>query len=263
MAVTDATFSQNRADYNGGGGAFLNEGGTADITASTLAHNTSHRQGGANGGNIENAFGTVSLAGTIVSNGQPTPDRTGTVTDAGYHLDDDGSCRFAADNHSQPDVKPYLGPMQDNGGSTETRAPALGSPVLNQIPSGATGTGATLCPGTDQRGVARPQGGACDIGAVELSPTSQTITSADGPTATLHTPFSFTVTTAGTPTPTVTEAGKLPKRLRFVDNGNGTAILSGTPRATGPFHLTISATFGTGAVAFVVTQDFTPTVAGG
>jgi hypothetical protein len=260
VAITDSTFSQNASDYNGGGGAVFNDNGTTDVTASTLAHNATHRQGGGGGGNIENEFGTVSVAGTVVSNGKPTEDCSGTVTDAGYNLDDDGSCGFAAAGHSQSDVKPYMGPMQDNGGPTETRAPALGSPVLNQIPTGATGNGVTLCPGTDQRGVSRPQGSACDIGAVELSPTTQTITSPDGTTATLHAPLSFTVTTTGTPTPNLTENGKLPKRLRFVDNGDGTATISGPPRATGRFHLTIAATFGTGASAFVVTQAFTLTV---
>jgi hypothetical protein len=135
--------------------------------------------------------------------------------------------------------------------------------VLNQIPMGATGNATPLCPGIDQRGVSRPQGSACDIGAMELSPTSQTITSPDGTTGTLHTPLSFTVTTAGTPTPSVTKSGKLPKRLRFVDNGNGTATISGPPRATGSFHVTITATFGTGSAAFVVTQLFTLTIAHG
>jgi hypothetical protein len=263
VTATDTTFSQDISDYNGGGGAIFNDNGTTAITASTLAHNATHRQRGAGGGNIENQFGTVSLAGSIVSDSTATEDCSGAVTDAGYNLDDDGSCGFGSSEHSLSDVKPYVGPLQDNGGPTETRAPALGSPVLDQIPMGATGNGVTLCPGTDQRGVARPQGSACDIGAMELSPTSQTITSSDRTTGTLHSPLSFTVTTTGTPTPTITKSGKLPKRLRFVDNGNGTATLSGPPRTAGRFHLTITATFGTGDSAFVVTQSFTLTVTSG
>ena len=212
VSVTDTTLARDASDYNGGGGAVFNDGGTIALTASTLAHNVTHRQGGGGGGNIENEFGTVSVAGTIVSNTPVTEDCSGVVTDAGYNLDDDGSCGFSETNHSQSDVKPYLGPLQDNGGPTESLAPALGSPVLNQIPTGASGNGQSLCPGTDQRGVARPQDSACDIGAVELSPTAETITSPDAAPATSHTPFSFTVTTSGTPTPSITKRGRLPKR---------------------------------------------------
>lgn len=41
-------------------------------------------------------------------------------------------------------------------------------------------------------------------------------------------PFSITVTTSGTPTPSLTEAGVLPTGVTFVDNGNGTGTLAGT-----------------------------------
>ena len=43
----------------------------------------------------------------------------------------------------------------------------------------------------------------------------------------------FTVTTAGTPTPAITVTGTLPAGVTFVDNGDGTATLAGTP-AAGP-----------------------------
>jgi hypothetical protein len=46
---------------------------------------------------------------------------------------------------------------------TLTRAPADGSPAIDH-----GGTRATGCPAADQRGVSRPQGPACDIGAVEV-----------------------------------------------------------------------------------------------
>jgi hypothetical protein len=253
VAVTDSTFSHNSADYNrGGGGGIFNDDGTVTLTASTLARNIASDQGGG----VVNDGGTVNVAGSIIANSK-SGDCVGTITDAGYNLDDDGSCGFSAMGNSESDVDPYLGPLQNNGGPTETQAPALDSPVLNQIPVGATGNGATLCPGTDQRGVARPQGSECDIGAVELSPTSQTITSRDSATTSVHTSFSFTVTTSGTPTPVLKKSGRMPKHLRFVDNGNGTATISGNPKAVGTTHITIKAIFGSGASTFVVTQEFT------
>jgi hypothetical protein len=55
-----------------------------------------------------------------------------------------------------------LGPLQDNGGATWTHA------LLNH--SMAIDLGAPIgCAATDQRGVARPIGARCDIGAFESS----------------------------------------------------------------------------------------------
>jgi hypothetical protein len=61
----------------------------------------------------------------------------------------------------------------------------------------------------------------------------------------------FTVTTTGYPKATITEAGPVPKGLRFIANTNGTATISGTPSAgtAGSYALTISATNGVGSPA--------------
>ncbi|HEY3830341.1 MAG TPA: CSLREA domain-containing protein [Solirubrobacteraceae bacterium] len=59
-------------------------------------------------------------------------------------------------------ANPELGPLADNGGPTKTFEPAASSRAINEVPA----TGA-ICPTTDQRGVTRPQGGACDAGAYE------------------------------------------------------------------------------------------------
>ena len=59
-----------------------------------------------------------------------------------------------------------LGPLQDNGGPTETHLPLTGSPVID------AGSPDCPLPATDQRGVARPEGAACDIGAVEVEATN-------------------------------------------------------------------------------------------
>jgi hypothetical protein len=55
-----------------------------------------------------------------------------------------------------------IGPLKKNGGPTKTHALVKGSPALNVVPLADP-----ECTGTDQRGVARPQGGACDIGSFE------------------------------------------------------------------------------------------------
>jgi hypothetical protein len=60
---------------------------------------------------------------------------------------------------------PMLGPLQDNGGATMTHRPGVGSAALDQ---GNPATCGSAPYDTDQRGVARPQGPTCDLGAVEL-----------------------------------------------------------------------------------------------
>src|ERR1051326_5929589 len=55
------------------------------------------------------------------------------------------------------------------------------------------------------------------------------ITSANTTAFTVGTAGLFTITTTGAPTPSISESGTLPGGVSFVDNGNGTASLSGTP----------------------------------
>jgi uncharacterized repeat protein (TIGR01451 family) len=79
-------------------------------------------------------------------------------------------------------------------------------------------------------------------------------------TATVGTPFSFTVTTAGTPTPSLNLTGKLPNGITFTDNGNGTGTLAGTAPLgqEGSYPVTITASNG----KYTATQAFTLTVNG-
>ena len=58
-----------------------------------------------------------------------------------------------------------------------------------------------------------------------------TVTSAATTTFTVGSAGTFSVTTAGFPTPALTFTGTLPSGVTLVDNGNGTATLSGTPAA--------------------------------
>ena len=57
-------------------------------------------------------------------------------------------------------IDPLLGLLNQNGGPTTTHALLAGSPAID------AGT-AENCPATDQRGVPRPQGEACDMGSFE------------------------------------------------------------------------------------------------
>ena len=90
------------------------------------------------------------------------------------------------------------------------------------------------------------------------------ITSAATATATDGSGFSFTVNTTGAPAPALAEAGSLPQGMTWVDNGNGTATLAGTPGVDqgGVYKLTITATSsgGTATQAFTLTVDQAPTI---
>jgi hypothetical protein len=87
------------------------------------------------------------------------------------------------------------------------------------------------------------------------------ITSANNTTFTVGAAGSFTVTTTGSPSPSLTETGALPSPVTFKNNGNGTATLSGTPAGgtAGSYPITITASNGVGTAA---TQAFTLTVNG-
>src|ERR1700720_3993699 len=86
--------------------------------------------------------------------------------------------------------------------------------------------------------------------------TAPSITSLNNTTFSAGTAGSFTVTATGSPTPSLSESGALPSGVRFKDNGNGTATLSGTPAAGtgGSYSLTLTASNGVGSPA---TQSFT------
>jgi hypothetical protein len=82
------------------------------------------------------------------------------------------SCGFdpaGTDLVDVPKLALNLGPLADNGGPTQTQALAPFSVALDRIsePECVDADGLPLL--TDQRGVSRPQGPACDSGAFELS----------------------------------------------------------------------------------------------
>jgi hypothetical protein len=82
------------------------------------------------------------------------------------------------------------------------------------------------------------------------------ITSAASTSFTVGTAGNFTITTTGSPTPTLTLDGAQPAWLSFVDNTDGTATISGTPDAGSDLSYTFTITARNG-VSPVATQDFT------
>jgi hypothetical protein len=90
------------------------------------------------------------------------------IVSLGNNLEDRNDCGFnqAGDLVSRD---PKLGALAANGGPTQTMALTAGTPAVDAA-------GATCDAATDQRGVTRPQGPGCDIGAFELAVASTTPT---------------------------------------------------------------------------------------
>ncbi|MBE2201242.1 MAG: hypothetical protein IAE79_21690 [Anaerolinea sp.] len=166
--VTNSTFNGNaaRGEFStvGQGGAIYNESYAA-IAYSTISGNTAQVGGGLFNYGSPYLYGTLPLAGTIVAHNTATiegGDCAGEIISMDYNLDSDGSCSF--DGNGDMTGDPLLGPLQHNGGHTETMVLLPGSPAIDHIPTYA-------CAVTvDQRGVLRPQGSACDMGSFEWTP---------------------------------------------------------------------------------------------
>src|SRR5205085_9913684 len=86
------------------------------------------------------------------------------VTSNGFNLADDTTCGLTTTGDRQGAAfNPQLGPLQNNGGPTQTQLPGPGSPAID------AGTGMDA-PARDQRGYLRA-GAAPDIGAAEFGGT--------------------------------------------------------------------------------------------
>jgi hypothetical protein len=165
LTINNSTFSENSAPSGVGGGI---HNGQLFGPRGTLAISNSTVSGNIGGGLFNLNGGTVALQNSIVANNTGGNCR-GTMTSNGYNLSSDNSCSLngAGDlNNTDPD----LGPLQSNGGPTQTMALLPGSPAIDTgNPGGCTdGLGQLLK--TDQRGQPRPDkedSGGCDRGAYE------------------------------------------------------------------------------------------------
>lgn len=166
--LTNVTISGNTAMDGDGGGIECGLEGTNDchvsISHSTIVNNvvTSGQ-----GGGLYRSAGQIKIKNSIVAGNTATsnPDVSGAFFTYDYNIigNATGADDFTGQN-DQVGVDPDLGPLMDNGGYTETHALSASS--------AARDTGACTDPmnntvDEDQRGISRPAGGDCDIGAFE------------------------------------------------------------------------------------------------
>jgi predicted outer membrane repeat protein len=173
MTVINCTLSDNHAllsdpDY-GFGGAILNSEGDLIVRNSTFSGNTA--AGPSGGWDIHNTSVTggsaasLALGQNIFSSPGSSILNEDSALSLGYNLSNDDGGGVLTHPTDILNTDPILGPLQDNGGPTWTHALLNGSPALDRIPGAAD----VDFPATDQRGLARPQGAAADIGAYELA----------------------------------------------------------------------------------------------
>jgi hypothetical protein len=186
LTISGSTFSGNFADSSDGdaGGGIANSG-TLAISDSTFSGNYCGFGGGVGGGGISNYHGILHARNTIIAGNRADlgPDFLGDLGSFGYNLIGDTQGGSGFDPTDLLNVDPLLGPLQDNGGPTQTMALLPGSPALNAGDPNQLGT-------TDQRGVVRT--GGVNIGAYQASASAFLVSAPD--TVSSGVPFDVTIT---------------------------------------------------------------------
>jgi len=178
LDIYTSTFYGNSAFY---GGAIRNWGGSMLIKNSTISGNQAEQGGGIqnlDGGNFASYYNTIAFnkatgEGGGVLNGvgsllvysstliaRSIGDdcvNSGEIYYQSNNFVGDGSC------NAEFSGNPLIGPLASNNGPTRTHALLPGSPAIDAAYN-------LICPPTDQRGIARPYGAGCDIGAFEFNP---------------------------------------------------------------------------------------------
>ncbi len=193
LTLTNSTVSSNTGGVGG-----IQNAGRLKLEHVTVTSNSATNAFLRPGGVYVGSGGTLTLANSIIAD-QLSGDDCGTeatvsvaITSDGYNLDSDSSCLpvSVVATGDIPSGDANLAPLGDHGGSTASHDLQSGSDAIDAIPplvlaahldrrqtinvpdesqaplSGCMGTDMTA----DQRGVSRPQAGACDIGSVEYSP---------------------------------------------------------------------------------------------
>jgi predicted outer membrane repeat protein len=161
LNINNSTLSGNgSSDYTNAGGAIYMYDSTLNIRNSTIVNNLiSTSDPSFAGGGIKINTSTLNYYNTILAN-NTTDDCN---TESGLTVSNNvNNLVEVSTGCGTPALTsdPKLGPLMNNGGSTRTHGLQIGSPAID------AGDNST-CLTTDQRGISRPQGAQCDIGAYE------------------------------------------------------------------------------------------------
>jgi predicted outer membrane repeat protein len=193
LSVTGSTFSYNTASGAFGGGAIFSQGAATIVNSTFYGNGHSSHQGGAitsSGAGAQLTLANVTISGNVAVGGGGgvsvvsgaalaintifdgnTGNCAGTFASAyasTYNLSSDATCTYSPGLNNLANTGAMLGPLANNGGPTPTMALLPGSPAIDAGNPSALALDA--CAPIDQRGITRPQGARCDIGAYEYAP---------------------------------------------------------------------------------------------
>lgn len=161
LTLTNNTFSGNSVDWEYGWG-----GAVASFSSATINNNTFVGNQAVIGGAVSSSYYPQDIYNNILvkgSTGENCYYWQTTPIIAGSNLADDDSCGTGFTNLST--LSTGMNALGSYGGPTQTFQLLPGSPAIDAADS-------SQCPATDQRGVTRPQGTACDVGAYEFQETT-------------------------------------------------------------------------------------------
>lgn len=170
-SIVDTTITANVLTAAGSGGGFNSSAVNLLLDGDTIVGN---QNAGGQGGNFRLSGGRpASIRNTVLATGLAGSGNncylsaSSVLTTLGHNAQDtdpnpDSDCQNSFGPTDRKNLVLQLGPLQDNGGQLDTLLPAAASPLVDTGDSAA-------CAAVDVRGVVRPQGAACDVGAVERS----------------------------------------------------------------------------------------------
>ena len=230
LNLKNVTISSNEAEDDGGG---LYNRGSAVLNNVTMNANL-----GSTGANIFNDESSIAIGNSIVANSDLNGNcfnSNGFINSQGHNMDSGTTCGFDQTG-DQTNVNPLLGLLADNGGQTVTHALNAASPAIE-------GGNNTTCEATDQRGVARPQGVTCDIGAFEADATADLSLDilANSPLISVSDTMTYTISVKNQGillAQSIVLTDTLPLAVTYVDSfddsGGACQHISGTVRCTLP-----------------------------
>ena len=159
--ITNSTIAENKVFGGSARGGGIDTFRDLTVTSTTIAENSAKI-----GGGLYRESGVTSIQATILAGNTASdsaPNCGGAPDSAGHNLIAKGSgCAITPLPSDIVGKGARLGALGDHGGPTETIPLKSISPALNALPTAACKVN------KDQRGVKRPQGKRCDIGAFEV-----------------------------------------------------------------------------------------------
>jgi hypothetical protein len=237
LVLEDSTVAENDARLGAGIYSWSPEGADGNqvtIIESTIAHNTTRAEAGGPalgaGAGLLVADGEANVLDSILAFNKEeaiasncASAGSGTIvspTGFGHNIESGTDCGFQTTGDLQGTNPGFSSEApQNNGGNTDTLYLEPTSPAIDAIPAGEPFCANRI----DQRGLPRPQGAGCDIGAVEFGnlptpPPPPPPPSPAAPTLLSTAPPSVLTTTSATFTATVNPNG-LPTTVHFEYGG--------------------------------------------